>query len=639
MTPLIIAVKQEHLSPLPPSIVAAHLDNPVSGKIIQKEETRISGWVLPKNTNEKISIRIATPFGSFRSELTNSRPDVLSSYKEQIDYDNFVCGFDFSVPFFLDSEIFIHVGNQEYSWALAQVPAPPEVEEEDFGELLRFFSTWRTRSNERPLFFSIASTIEQMTDADFKKKFLDSMQTFIGADAILASAQSPEEKKSITAFLKYWETPDFSFSLLNESASSGQASMRNLLDFSTAYCSTSYNITTTELQNINLLFFCGKDSSFVAIQHVTMVDAIYFPKENKLYALSHFNADVFLNLIPFLKRNLTRVIDFSRPSSTPKFGSLIISANRPFHFYNDTLPALSMLNARGNVDTSLKIYSVGSYYPIEKIYPDRNIVSTPTSDIINSENFQEHSFSLRFSINANLVSSESIKQSDDQLIKTLPLVTTEASLEKISSLKNYFPVVWCGVTGQKRSWVEQVDGLADILNKLMLAWPNLAVVIDGWTSPLQSTPETSIEIGKDLEVAKAVASKLPPGTVKVMTIGMTSAEKIAIGQACDLFIANFGSGSIHVARFARTPGVSHINTRFPRTGHVHAHTIEVPEEFVTDLPAPENTSLDAVSYSVSPDVILRLVVQVLESGICLQRRHRRAGLEAGPLVSWNSSLP
>lgn len=640
MTPLIIAVKQEHLSPLPPSIVAAHLDNPVSGKITQKEETRISGWVLPRNTNDKISIRIATPFGSYNTGLQVKRPDVILNYANRIDYTDFVCGFDFHVPFFLDSEIFIRVGNQEYSWAQASVPAPPEIEDGDFGELLAFLGSQRSRAAEKPLFLAIIDALKGLDDAEFRRRFLSAVSAINGPDAILASAQSPAERAAIRAFFNEWNALDFTFHMLDGALSNGQISLKNPLNSLPAHCDTSYNLTTNNLQNINFLFFSCDEDPFVVIQHVTMLDAIYFPNTNKLYTLGHFSAGLFEECILTVRKNLKDIVK-NDPAAPGVLGSLVVAANRPFHFYNDTLPALSMIEDRGYLPRVPQILTLDtcSYFPIEKIYGSSKKIKYSNSDSINAENAARGSFSLRLAVNANLLPPNDRKRADDQLLACLPEITTPAVRDRISALTQHFPVLWCGITGQKRSWTQQVEGLASVINGLRAAWPNLAVVLDGWTVPLQPTAGDRVEIERDMEVAHALEAKLPPGTVKVMTIGMTSAEKIAIGQACDLFVANFGSGSIHVARFARAPGVSHINTRFPRTGHVHTHTIEVPEEFVTDLPAPENTSLDAVSYSVSPDVILRLVVQVLESGICLQRRHRRAGLKTGPLVSWNSTLP
>ena len=53
------------------------------------------------------------------------------------------------------------------------------------------------------------------------------------------------------------------------------------------------------------------------------------------------------------------------------------------------------------------------------------------------------------------------------------------------SFEDSEPLVWVGITGQKRCWLEQISGTVHILNKLYEYYPNLGVIFDGWTPSLE----------------------------------------------------------------------------------------------------------------------------------------------------------
>ena len=64
--------------------------------------------------------------------------------------------------------------------------------------------------------------------------------------------------------------------------------------------------------------------------------------------------------------------------------------------------------------------------------------------------------------------------------------------------------IWIGITGQKRSWQEQIEGYAGILNKLLEEYNGLTVIIDGMTA----TYGQVINNSEDSYVCEEIKSRL-----------------------------------------------------------------------------------------------------------------------------------
>ena len=70
---------------------------------------------------------------------------------------------------------------------------------------------------------------------------------------------------------------------------------------------------------------------------------------------------------------------------------------------------------------------------------------------------------------------------DRYLVDKVVSSPSEIAVEKAKQVSDCYPLVWIGVEGQKRCWLEQVEGYTYILNELFKRYPRLGVVIDGWT--------------------------------------------------------------------------------------------------------------------------------------------------------------
>lgn len=132
-------------------------------------------------------------------------------------------------------------------------------------------------------------------------------------------------------------------------------------------------------------------------------------------------------------------------------------------------------------------------------------------------------------------------------------------------LKDCFPLVLINIRLGNRSWVEQAEGYAQVLNALAKDFPKLGVVIDGLnsgTDTLSTHALMSLAEEQDL-VAKIIDGLVPEITV-CDTIGCPIAESIYLGKRIDAYLAPVGAGMAKYRWVSNKPGVAFANETMMR---------------------------------------------------------------------------
>jgi tetratricopeptide (TPR) repeat protein len=137
---------------------------------------------------------------------------------------------------------------------------------------------------------------------------------------------------------------------------------------------------------------------------------------------------------------------------------------------------------------------------------------------------------------------------------------SESFLQTCEEAATHFPLFLIQIRSHKRLWLSQVEGTANIIKKLYLYYPNLAVVFDGWTRvDGVEDPDEEAQIQRDQVVVDSITS-LIPSTIPVYSIvGSTVYETIMFTKAIDLYIGITGSG-LAFQWIANNPGVVYMNT-------------------------------------------------------------------------------
>jgi DNA-binding Lrp family transcriptional regulator len=130
-----------------------------------------------------------------------------------------------------------------------------------------------------------------------------------------------------------------------------------------------------------------------------------------------------------------------------------------------------------------------------------------------------------------------------------------------------FPLIFVTVRLGRRRWIDQLEGIANIIKSLSEDFPTLGVVFDG----ISKTSEEDISefdidlIEKQKELVSKIASLLPQQVKVYGTIGRFMYESIVWAKAIDFYLAPVGSGLSKVQWIANKPGVTHENSLSPLT--------------------------------------------------------------------------
>ena len=89
-------------------------------------------------------------------------------------------------------------------------------------------------------------------------------------------------------------------------------------------------------------------------------------------------------------------------------------------------------------------------------------------------------------------------------------------------------------------------------------------------------------------------------------------EKIRIGMSVDLYMANYTTGSINIARICEKPGVGHMSNKMvpSKFQHIHYRTKEIDMQFVKDECDPEKPT-GYINYSIPWQVIYNKLLDIL----------------------------
>lgn len=169
-------------------------------------------------------------------------------------------------------------------------------------------------------------------------------------------------------------------------------------------------------------------------------------------------------------------------------------------------------------------------------------------------------------------------------------------------------VVWFGITGQKRSWLEQIEACVNIVNCLVGYFEKVIVYIDGMTAKqgledLNSEDDTVFrKIKKYLSTVEAVELN--------SLVGLDYRKKILLCSSVDIFIANAGTGCMVPLKFLKKPGVLHSNTKFSTFSEGGGYVKFTDKRFTLDV-GEKKSPAALLSYHIPWQHVFNLAAEVL----------------------------
>ncbi|CBN55134.1 MULTISPECIES: tetratricopeptide repeat protein [Kamptonema] len=178
-----------------------------------------------------------------------------------------------------------------------------------------------------------------------------------------------------------------------------------------------------------------------------------------------------------------------------------------------------------------------------------------------------------------------------RLYQTSLTKCSQEFLQQIEASKQDSPLLLVTLRS-KRSWVSQVEGIANVLNLLYADFPNLGVIFDGWSRTEREDPEAESVIAAEKDMMEKIITRLSGDIKTYSLIGATTYETLVWSDAIDFYITPMATSLTFVVWTAHKPGVTYGNTAFygenvefnysSRTAENSIMPVFVPKEFIVD---------------------------------------------------------
>jgi hypothetical protein len=369
--------------------------------------------------------------------------------------------------------------------------------------------------------------------------------------------------------------------------------------------------------NWNLLLIQEGSQRFLVLQGVSSSDALLLPGLNLMVLVCHIDVSRVVNCMQILCRDP----EFFVPPRPAVFAGYLVGHSRPYHCFYDGLLGLQHLLESGELSRKDSLFSkqdeafvdLGAALHLQQPHQLRS--REELNDFTRSGACYLLQVGFLFHTRAEQPSLRRLAAAVDAPLRELARKrSTLAAHGDLDALERCKPLLWVGITGQKRSWLEQVEGTAALLNTLQQVFPNLGVVFDGWTPPLESSDYHRKEARKDDRVIQRIIRRLSFQSRQRLGVvaGLPMLEKIRVGQSVDAFVANYTTGSLNVARICEKPGVGHMGRQMAASKHqhIHHHTREVPSRYIRDRGAP-GTPTGYINYSLPWQVVYNILLDIL----------------------------
>jgi len=200
-------------------------------------------------------------------------------------------------------------------------------------------------------------------------------------------------------------------------------------------------------------------------------------------------------------------------------------------------------------------------------------------------------------------------------------------LQQIEIAKQHFPLVCFQIRVHFRLWLSQVEGIANIINKLSKDYPDLGVVFDGWSRTEIDSPGDDKMIALENEEVAKIIDRLDARTKIYNVIGCKTYEKVVWAQAVDTYIAPVGSGLTFLNQIANKTGIVH--GEFDFTEKANSNFLLYQENWNPYLLVPgyhregDHTTVTQRNYDCDWNAIYDEVVKIING---LSKKDKKTGI-------------
>lgn len=595
------------------SLFLSSLDRPSPAENIASDQLVLGGWLSPRQPGLAYSLRVLNEQGEVGVYGPNHpRPDVVKKLGVvPLPGDDVFKGFNHKLPVSDWLSIYVDLGGKSYLWKHLDLCFFDEVRE----DICRKILSGRELSADARSAWLKAETSERLHAGDS----IFSETRLIEEDGIArSSALTADEKKHFGIFAAHVNSPGFASLVLSAVAHGHEVSLPDPFHAGRAVLVGSF------FSGANFLAFRGSRGLFYIGQFLHSVDFVYFPSHSLCLRASCAHYDpAHLRSLTAAPADIEGV--FSGRSIDAKGGkidAILINGVSPYHYFYDCLPALQLLQSDRLLAAmpEFKVINGSCYFPVEVLVgvdEELRCESVSVSELDGKLGSAGAMFLVGLS-HRRLPPAE-LDHFDRKVVASSYRWARTPAVNAISKeLQGCNPVLWVGISEQKRAWKNQDAVLAKLVPEILKVYPGACFILDGMTSSVFGEVGGADYYDADRRAVERLMETAFRGVKVMSAVGLTSMEKIVLAQSAHYFLASYSTGSMYPSRFARLPGLAHSSKRLydqVKDIHVHHRAVVFPLSGVCDFEDPQNSRVDFISYSVDEKAFIAYAMAGLVASV------------------------
>ncbi len=361
----------------------------------------------------------------------------------------------------------------------------------------------------------------------------------------------------------------------------------------------------------NCLLFNDNGKIFFIVQFNYLCYGIYLPSKN-LFISQDGHQSTHLEILETLnKLSIKNKINYQENFEQGIFAGITNGCSRPYHYIYDRLTILydHIVSCKSQEPIPILTKKTEGFLSAANLLGSsiREFFVDEYNDVL----LKNNAFCIESSSSTHPLQRNRGKLNlfDFLHSKYKPNTHISKKYEKFSTfLYNSDFVLWLGMGGEKRVWLEQEEGFILILQELQLHYKNIVVLLDGITSPYFK----EIEKYNDL-IGEEKKSLLLKKFENINFIDMntyTMDDKLILAHHADFYFSNALTDSMIISALAKKPGIAYAAVAANVSIHNHPLTFFIPKDLIKDLPSGRG-SWATIDVSMDPHYILNIFKNAL----------------------------
>ncbi|HEB9432413.1 TPA: hypothetical protein RZK50_001599 [Campylobacter coli] len=292
---------------------------------------------------------------------------------------------------------------------------------------------------------------------------------------------------------------------------------------------------------------------------------------------------MLFNLIPSVKNITTQELVYQKRQIC-----LLLNNPRPWHHFDDDLYWFYSLKLKSDIANIPSFFLPKSFG--NRIVDFQNKVCiAPRIYVTSNPEFYKNQIQIR-----KLIYNE---------------VVEENQLPKFS---NYDLVLWIGLAGEKRSWIEQMEGIPKIIKELQKYFTNMKIFLDGMTN-LEGAKEYFSSNILFLQNLKQKIQQIIQNNILCdieILAGLSYREKIIICSQIDIYVGDAGTTAFIPVMICNKPAVL-IGVKEQRNLYKNTNARMIDDKFCQEIDL--NKSAHVRSYHAIWEGVFNLLADEIQN--------------------------